>query len=59
MLAAMGFTPLLVNLESMTSKPNAGGGSKDCVAWKVEKALHYFVHVDKVATDYSNDTTNM
>ncbi len=28
MLVATGFTPLLVNLESMTSKPNAGGGSK-------------------------------
>ncbi len=23
------FTPLLVNLENMTSKPNAGGGSKN------------------------------
>ncbi len=31
MLAATGFTPLLVNLESMTSKLNAGGGSKDGV----------------------------
>ncbi len=28
MLAATGFTPLLVNLESMTSKPNAGGAAK-------------------------------
>ncbi len=27
-LAATGFTPLLVNLESMTSKPNVGGASK-------------------------------
>ncbi len=51
MLAATGFTPLLVNLESMTSKPNAGGGSKDCVAWKVVMASHYFVHADKVTTD--------
>ncbi len=25
------------------------------VAWKVEKAVHYFVHVDKVATDSSTD----
>ncbi len=33
MLAATGLTPLLVNLESITSKPNAGGGSKDCVTW--------------------------
>ncbi len=42
MLAAMGLTPLLVNLESMTSKPNEGGGSKDCVTWKVEEAVDYF-----------------
>ncbi len=28
MFAATGFTPLLVNLESMTSKPKVGGGSK-------------------------------
>ncbi len=55
MLAATGFTPLLVNLESMTSKPNASGGSKDCVAWKVEKAMHYFVHADKGTTDFSTD----
>ncbi len=46
MLAAAGFAPLLVNLESMTSESNAGGGSKDCVAWKVEMAVHYFVHAD-------------
>ncbi len=51
MLAARGLTPLLAHLESMTSKPNAGGGSKDCVAWKVEEAVHYFVHTDKVTTD--------
>ncbi len=50
MLAATGFTPLLMNLESMTSKPNAGGGSKDCVAWM---AVHYFVHADKVTMDSS------
>ncbi len=55
MFAAKGFTPLLVNFGSMTSKPNTGGGSKDCVAWKVEKAVHYFVHVDKVTTDSSTD----
>ncbi len=46
MITATGFTPILMNLESMTSKPNAGGGSKDCAAWKVEKAVHYFVHSD-------------
>ncbi len=42
MLAATGFTPLLVNLESMTSKPNAGGSSKYCGAWKVVMAVHAF-----------------
>ncbi len=51
MLATTSLTPLLVNLQSMTSKPNAGGG----VAWKVEKAVHYFVHVNKVATNSSTD----
>ncbi len=38
-LVATGLTLLLVNLQSMTSKPNAGGGSKDCVTWKVEEAV--------------------
>ncbi len=51
MLAATGFTPLLANLESLTSKPNAEGGSKNCIAWKIEKAVHYFVNADKVTTD--------
>ncbi len=55
MLTATDLTPLLGDLESMTSKPNAGGGSKDCIAWKVEKAVHYFVHADKVTTDCSMD----
>ncbi len=55
MLTAAGFTPLLVTLESMALKLSAGGGSKDCVAWKVEKAEHYFVHADKVTTDSSTD----
>ncbi len=55
MLAATGFTPLLVNLESMTSNPNAGGGSKNRVAWKVEKAAHYFSHADKATKDSSTD----
>ncbi len=32
MLAATGFTPLLLNFENMTSKPNASGGNKNCVA---------------------------
>ncbi len=53
MLAAKGFTSLLVNLESMTSKLNAGGGSKDRVTWKVEEAVHNFVHADKVTTNSS------
>ncbi len=39
--------------ESMTSKHKAGGGIKNCVAWKVEKAVHYFVHADKVTTGSS------
>ncbi len=55
MLAATGLTPLLVDFESMTSKPNAGGGCKDCVTWKVEEAVHNFVHADKVTTDSSTD----
>ncbi len=56
MLTATGFTPLLVNLETMTSKPKADGGSKNYVTWKVEKAVHYFfLHIDEVATDSSTD----
>ncbi len=39
MLATTSLTPLLVNLQSMTSKPNAGGGSKDRVTWKVKEAV--------------------
>ncbi len=54
-MAATGFTPLRVNLESTTSKPNAGMGSKNCVGWKVEKAVHYFIHADKVTMDSSTD----
>ncbi len=55
MLTATGFTLLLVNLESTTSKPNADGDSKNCVEWKVEKAAHYVVHTNKVAMDSSTD----
>ncbi len=55
MLTATGFTPLLVNLENVISNPNAGGGSKDCVTWKVEEAVHFSVHTDKVTTDCSTD----
>ncbi len=55
MLATASLTPLLVNLQSMTSKPNAGGGGKDCVKWKVEEAVHNFAHADKVTTGSSTD----
>ncbi len=55
MLATTGFIPLLANLESMTAKPNADGGSKDCVTWKVEEAMHNFVHANKVTTDSSTN----
>ncbi len=50
MLATTSLTPL-VNLQTITSKPSAGGGSIDCVTWKVEEAVHYFVHADEVTTD--------
>ncbi len=43
-LATPGLTPLSVNLESMTAKPKAGGGRKNCVAWKVVKAVYHCVH---------------
>ncbi len=39
----------------MTSKPNAVGGIKDCVTWKIEEAVHNFIHADKVTTDSSTD----
>ncbi len=39
---ATGFASLLVNLESMTTKTRAGGGSKNCVTWKAEKAVYYY-----------------
>ncbi len=45
-MLATSLTPLLVNLQSMTSKPNAGGGGKGCVKGKVEKAGHHFGHAD-------------
>ncbi len=54
-LKATGFTPLSVNLEIMSSKPNAGWDSKDCVAWKLEKAVLSSVHADKVTTDSPTD----
>ncbi len=54
-LATTAFTLLVVNLEIMTSNPYAGGGSKNCDDWKVEKAVHYYAHVDNVTT---NSSTN-
>ncbi len=41
MWAATGFTPLLVNLESMSVTFKASGGSKTCATWNVEKAVQY------------------
>ncbi len=55
MLATTSPTPLLVNLQGMTSQPNAGGGSIGRVTWKVEEAVHNFVHADKVTTNSSTD----
>ncbi len=55
MLVTTSLTPLLVNLQSMTSKPNAGGGSEYRVTWKVEEAVHNFVHADKVTRNSSTD----
>ncbi len=55
MLATTNLTPLLVNLQSMTSKPNAGGGSEYRVTGTVEEAVHNFVHADKVTTNSSTD----
>ncbi len=55
MLAVKTFTPQLVNLESMTAKPRSGGGSRNCSASKVEEAVHYVVHIDKVTTDSYKD----
>ncbi len=49
-----GFTPLQVNFKNMTAKPRVGGGSKHCVAWKVEKAVRYAIHTDVVTKDYEN-----
>ncbi len=55
MLAATSLTPLLMSLQSMTSKLNAGEGGKDCVKGKVVEAVHNCVHADKVTTDSSTD----
>ncbi len=48
MLAATGFTPLLVDLESVSPKPKGGMNSKYGVTWKAEKAMQYFAHIGKV-----------
>ncbi len=55
MLATTSLTLLLVNIQSMTSKPNAGGGSEYRVTWKVEEAVHNLVHADEVTTNSSTD----
>ncbi len=55
MLAATSLTPLLMNLQSMISKPNAGGGGKDCVKGKAEEAVHNFVHAEKATTKSFTD----
>ncbi len=44
-----------MNLESLIAKPKAGGGNKNCVARKGERAMYYFVHTDEVTTDSSLD----
>ncbi len=43
-LRTTGFTPLLVNPESLTAKPKARGGSRNCVACKIEKSVPHFLH---------------
>ncbi len=55
MLVTTSSTPLMVNLQSITSKPNVGGGSKDRVTWKVEEAVHNLVQADKITTNSSTD----
>ncbi len=55
MLAATGFIPLLVNLQNMTAKPRAGGGSKSCVAMIFRVNVRYFVRACKVTTGSSTD----
>ncbi len=54
MLAMPSLTPLAGNLESMTSKPEVGGGSKNCRMENLESRT-FFVHADKVTTDSSTD----
>ncbi len=53
-LATASFAPLLVNIESLTVKPRAGGGSKYCVMWKVGMPVCYFVHKAKVILNSMN-----
>ncbi len=54
MLAETGFTPLLVNLESLTARPSAGGGQQTLC--RIENAcMYFFVYIDKVTTvSFSN-----
>ncbi len=53
MLATSDVTPLLGNLECMTTKARAGWGTKDNVPWKTEKAEYYSVHTDTVNMGFS------
>ncbi len=51
----MDFTWLLVNLENVTTMPRVDRGSKNGIVRKVEKAVPFFVHADKVTTIFSTD----
>ncbi len=55
MLATSGVTPLLGNLECMTTKARAGWGTKNNVPWKTEKAEYYvyYVHTGKFKMGFS------
>ncbi len=46
MLAATSLIQLLMNLQSMTSKPSVDGGGKGCVKEKVEEAYRRILKLD-------------
>ncbi len=48
LLTKMRVTPLLMNLERISSKPR-----EDCAAWINEKNVDTYVHTDNVTTDSS------
>ncbi len=54
-MAVTGLAQLLVNFEGVTLKSKVGGVSKNCVGWKIEKAVQYCVHTKKATTDSSTD----